>query len=863
MEYPVWHYLGMNTGLIIAIISVLHVFIAQFAVGGGLFLVIMERWAWKRDCPEILAWLRRHTRFFLLLTTVFGALSGVGIWFAVSTVSPAGTSLLIHNFVFFWAVEWCFFLVEVVAVILYDHSYDAALKGRLSPAAHQGIGWVYAGAGYLSLVFINGIIAFMLTPGEGPVSGNIWSGFFNPTFWPSLLLRSAICLILAGMFGLFTAPRIPLAPARRLAVRASAIWILVPFVLLLSGTFWYVEVLPHNGQTIILQRGVDLRPFLEAYGWILPVIFVGGIAAYTLGERLRRILAVIILSTGLIMVGSFEWIRENARRPWLIPGLMYSNGTKPQDAQLKSGWLRLAEQARNDPDLKEMSIPSAGSLIFAGQCHICHGLGSPRLDLVPRLRGFTPEGLIAQLRGLGKWNDAMPPFVGDENDRQTLAVWLWTASRSAQSAQNSTEKGIRAELAEGSPGFVLTGLPDVFMPLPIRQPFGPQEKYVLSGAGLQGFTQYSGLNTPWDLSCPLPQISMQLIRRGPSSPEVVTDGIRMTWEWKGRKQGHFLQGTMTAAEDSSFHTVLDPAALASVAGSDPYPVLTVRAVRMDTEELLAESRQVLGLSPGFGCTFCHETELSLLEAHDRREKTSLMKIRSQGKTVDCRDCHTEALQNLSLSAAVHGWHAVCLPDQGAKACMTCHISLTAKPGQKDNRKTSTVPLFARDLHHDRGLDCVNCHGSMENHSLALLKAEQSRGESAAGRAGALMNIIKPQGMELAEIRPRLPWVQEPDCTACHDFSRKPDPASAQAFNFWTKGRDELFSRRRDDMGAVRCITCHGAPHALYPSRNPLAPELDNMPPLQLQRLAAPLGTDGGCIACHGQAMPFFAHHPLP
>lgn len=47
MELPVWHFVGIGSGLIIGIVSVLHVFVAQFAVGGGIYLVWMERKAYR------------------------------------------------------------------------------------------------------------------------------------------------------------------------------------------------------------------------------------------------------------------------------------------------------------------------------------------------------------------------------------------------------------------------------------------------------------------------------------------------------------------------------------------------------------------------------------------------------------------------------------------------------------------------------------------------------------------------------------------------------------------------------------------------------------------------------------------------
>ena len=153
---------------------------------------------------------------------------------------------------------------------------------------------------------------------------------------------------------------------------------------------------------------------------------------------------------------------------------------------------------------------------------------------------------------------------------------------------------------------------------------------------------------------------------------------------------------------------------------------------------------------------------------------------------------------------------------------------------------------------------MRCHGFMEDHSLALLKAEQ---EAGLPQAAKLMSGITAREVPLDKIKGRLPWVQEPDCTSCHNFSEKPNLLTASAFNKWTprsEGLSGLFSRRRDDMLMVRCIVCHGAPHAVYPARNPLADNLDNLPPLQYQQQASTLGSYGNCALCHGQPMDFSA-----
>ena len=104
MNYPIW---GVPaSGLFIAVIAVVHVFISHFAVGGGLFLVWYETRARRESDADLLTYVRLHSRFFLLLTLVLGALTGVGIWFTIGLVQPQATSTLIQFFVWGWASEW-------------------------------------------------------------------------------------------------------------------------------------------------------------------------------------------------------------------------------------------------------------------------------------------------------------------------------------------------------------------------------------------------------------------------------------------------------------------------------------------------------------------------------------------------------------------------------------------------------------------------------------------------------------------------------------------------------------------------------------------------------------------------------------
>ena len=184
MNFPIWE-LELGGGLLIAIVAILHVFVSHFAIGGGLFLVVTEHFAYRKNDEGLLKYLIAHSRFFILVTLVFGAISGVGIWFTIGLVNPAATSALIRIFVWGWAIEWVFFFVEIAAAIIYYQTWN-----RVPRPTHLAVGWVYFVAAFMSLVVINGIITFMLTPGEWLETRSFWDGYFNPTFWPSLFART-------------------------------------------------------------------------------------------------------------------------------------------------------------------------------------------------------------------------------------------------------------------------------------------------------------------------------------------------------------------------------------------------------------------------------------------------------------------------------------------------------------------------------------------------------------------------------------------------------------------------------------------------------------------------------------------------
>jgi mono/diheme cytochrome c family protein len=370
MDYPIWD-LSIGGGMLMAIVAIAHVIVSHFAIGGGLVIAVTETLAVRRGDREMRELARRSSLVLILVSTVFGAISGVGIWVVAGLISPGAISALIHTYVWGWAIEWVFFIVEIVAALVYYSTWDKISKG-----AHLLVGWLYFVAAFLSLVIINGIITFMLTPGGWLASQAFWDGFFNPTYWPALVLRTGICAMMATAFLLFAAQRSE-PEARPRLVRYLGWWLVAGALLSYLGYRWWEVSLP---ETVLgLFRGSS--PVIAALAatrslslWALTVtLLLGAIVLIAQPKWGRRGAAVAVMVAAFLFFGSYERLREGVRKPFLIHSHLFSNGLLVSDIEAinqrgmaaHSGWV--AARADDGPQ-------AVGREIFRAQCASCHTL---------------------------------------------------------------------------------------------------------------------------------------------------------------------------------------------------------------------------------------------------------------------------------------------------------------------------------------------------------------------------------------------------------------------------------------------------------------------------------------------------------
>ncbi|SDO72770.1 c-type cytochrome [Desulforhopalus singaporensis] len=421
MNYPVWYLPQTGGGLLIALIAVLHVFVSHFAVGGGLYLIYSERKGLKENSRAILDFTAKHARFFLLITMVFGSITGVGIWFIIALVNPAATSLLIHNFVFGWAAEWVFFVVEIAAAFVYYYMF-----GRMDPATHQLVGWLYFIAAWLSLFLINGIIGVMLTPGEWAVNMNFWVGFFNPSFWPSLFFRTFLAILIAACYGYFSAAFYQDEDVSTEMTAFSAKWGLASLVLAIPSGLWYLSVLPEPAYALVAGKSPTIAmvlPWGVAGALVLAFVMLGtGVAR---PKKNLRPAALLALVSALAVMGSFEWIREAARRPYVINSVMFSNGIMADEAENinRDGFLRSALFVENN-ELTRDNVLRVGEELYINQCYACHTRDGGSNDIAGLTEKMSFRALNSYIGRIHEVRYFMPPFVGTKMEQEALAAYI-------------------------------------------------------------------------------------------------------------------------------------------------------------------------------------------------------------------------------------------------------------------------------------------------------------------------------------------------------------------------------------------------------------------------------------------------------
>jgi len=418
--YPVNEFGPLMKGLVIGGVGILHVFLAQFAIGGGMLLYAFERRAQAGD-QDARAFVDGYFKVLVLVSFVFGALTGVAMWFTTIQVGARTIGLMVDEFHWLWATEWVWFSIEVCAGYAF-YRFGSKLDDR----ARRRLLGLYAIAAWMSLFWINGILSWQLTPGGWLDGDGMWAGFFNPTFWPSLLFRTAVASTLAALVACVVINTMDLPRDRKLLLIRAAARFAVPIAAMPVFALWFLAAIPEDSRSWLMGGSMPMTMFVGVAAGASALI--GGYVI--VGILLKRLMingatATLLLALAFGATAAGEFVREGARKPFTVRGTLYSTSLTPAEVEQ----LRRVGATTHDPyPLRdEARYPSPqlirGAKVHRALCDACHTMRGSN-GLVELVTTWTDEQLRLNIAKLQRTKGFMPPFAGTAEDVEALVQLL-------------------------------------------------------------------------------------------------------------------------------------------------------------------------------------------------------------------------------------------------------------------------------------------------------------------------------------------------------------------------------------------------------------------------------------------------------
>jgi cytochrome bd ubiquinol oxidase subunit I len=290
---------------------------------------------------------------------------------------------------------------------------------------------IYAIAAWASLFIINGILSWQLTPGRWLETHRVADGFFNPSFWPSLLFRTVVSTTLAALAACVvvnTMSRLDREARRSLINRAAHL--MLPMVLMPVLGVWFLMAMPPDSRSWVTGGSPAMTMFM-----FMSIIASLAIGAYALiGLWLQRLYINGATATLLLLLAFFataggEFVREGSRKPYTIRYVLYSNGIRPDEV----AHLREVGSLLGDPfPLRNMEgYPNPqveeGARVFRRLCSICHTVDGTN-GLVELTGSWDAEQMRMNIAKLQQTKPFMPPFAGSPSELEALVQFLrWSA----------------------------------------------------------------------------------------------------------------------------------------------------------------------------------------------------------------------------------------------------------------------------------------------------------------------------------------------------------------------------------------------------------------------------------------------------
>ncbi|XOF34864.1 MAG: cytochrome ubiquinol oxidase subunit I [Candidatus Electrothrix sp. YB6] len=423
VQFPV-----LGNSIIMAVVILIHVFFAFFAVGGTILSVMAECWGSRKKDNDFLRLARTLSGFLSDMMKINGVLGVAIVVLTIGLWSQFGAFLYSVQFWPFLA-EGAVFLFLMIASVIYHNTWDSASRGL-----HIFYGLCSSFFALAAGFLINGIWAFMLVPDKWLETQTRWDAFFTPILVESTLHILLPCLINASLIVfLWTYWKSNRAKEDQMYYNKMN-----RFAAVIGGSFLFLQ--PLSGLSFLFKvksatEKLDTpspwsqlwtadgmaRPFLIAMITLAVLAMIGAILYWVLKhEKGRKFLAMASVCMFVaFFMGAFT--RERARKPYLVWGTMYMN------QQLTAKEMDAAKKVTAVSD-----APLTGEQVFIDQqCMSCHSFKGQGGSIGPDLSTLSRPELNDKnnlmdfiLQPPAPANMAMPPFSGTEQELEAIAEYL-------------------------------------------------------------------------------------------------------------------------------------------------------------------------------------------------------------------------------------------------------------------------------------------------------------------------------------------------------------------------------------------------------------------------------------------------------
>jgi hypothetical protein len=203
-----------------------------------------------------------------------------------------------------------------------------------------------------------------------------------------------------------------------------------------AGALWYWRVIP-EWMELNVPIALGTQRFAAWYDQLIVVlavmvvtVTVVAVVGATMPRRMPGVALLAPFAMTLVLLGSFERVREFIRKPYVIGDYMYANGLRVADYPLykEEGVLRHATYTSVRSVTDDNGV-EAGAEVFRLTCTRCHTATGVNA-VTDRLRDLYGNGdwdrdtIKYYLLGMHTARPFMPPFPGTEREAGALADYL-------------------------------------------------------------------------------------------------------------------------------------------------------------------------------------------------------------------------------------------------------------------------------------------------------------------------------------------------------------------------------------------------------------------------------------------------------